>query len=170
MRHRNVIIFLAAAVLAASIPGWAQDPPGAFPARRNVRENLVTLRLLRMTAALDLTESQTAIIFPSLNRIEKDKLKVQTAMSADLRDLRVLVHNPEAREADILARVRSVLDARHKVRCLNDEVDQLLEKHLTVVQRGKYVLFQVEFYRGLGDTLDLIRQRRGQFGPPMIKK
>lgn len=171
MRQRTLFILFAAAVLTASIPSLAQDAPAApGPVRPNVRENLITLRLLRMTEALDLTEDQTAKIFPYLNRVEKDKLKVQTVMSADLRALRVLTRDPAAKEAEILAKVKSVLEARLKVRILDDEVDQLLEKQLTTVQKGKYVLFQVDFYRGLGDTIDQIRRRRGQLGPPPVKK
>ncbi len=38
-----------------------------------VRENLATLRLIRMTQALDLTEEQTSRIYPFINKIEKGK-------------------------------------------------------------------------------------------------
>ncbi len=171
MRQRALIVFFAAAVLAASIPALAQDAPAApGPARQNVRENLVTLRLLRMTEALDLTEEQTAKIYPFLIRVEKDKIKIQKDLSGDVSSLRALIKDPAAKEADILAKVKSVLEARHKVRALDDEAEQFLEKQLTGVQKGKYVLFQVDFYRGLGDTLDGIRQRRMMAGPPPVKK
>ena len=171
MRQRTLFILLTAAVLAASIPGLSQDAATApAPIRQKIRENLITLRILRMTEALDLTEDQTAKIFPVLNRIEKDKLKVQADMSADLRALRALTRDPAAKETDILAKVKSVLEARLRVRTLDDEVDQLLEKYLTALQKGKYVLFQVDFYRGLENTFDQVLQRRGQMGPPPIKK
>ena len=32
--------------------------------------------------------------------------------------------------------------------------EAFLGKSLTPAQKGRYVLFQVDFYRGLGDTLD----------------
>ena len=171
MRHRTLFILFSAAVLAASIPWLAQDAPAApYPARQDVREHLSTLRLLRMTEALDLTEEQTAKIFPFLTRAEKDKLKIQKAMSMDLRTLRTLTLDPAAKEADILAKVKSVQEARLQVRTLDTEVEQFLEKQLTPVQKGKYVLFQVDFYRGLENTFDQVLQRRGQMGPPPIKK
>jgi len=171
MRNRTRYIVFLAVILAAPIRGLAQDaPPAPGPVRPNLRENLVTLRLLRMTEALDLTEDQTTKIFPFFNRVEKDKLKVQTAMSADLRALRLLARDPAAKDAEILTRVNSVQDARRKVRDFDDEVEAFLGKSLTPAQKGRYVLFQVDFYRGLGDTLDQIRQRRGQITPRPIKK
>jgi Spy/CpxP family protein refolding chaperone len=169
MKHPAPLILLAAAVLAAALPALAQDAP-ASPVRQSVRENLSTLRLLRMTEALDLTDVQTAKIYPFLTRLEKDKFKVQKGMSENLRALRALTRDPSAKEADIQALARSVLDARIKVRALDDEADQFLEKQLNGVQMGKYVLFQLDFYRGLENTFEQIRQRRGQMGPPPIKK
>ena len=82
----------------------------------------------------------------------------------------VLSRDPAAKDAEILTHVNSVQDARRKVRDLDDEVEAFLEKILTPSQKGRYVLFQVDFYRGLGDTLDQIRQRRGQLAHPPIKK
>jgi Spy/CpxP family protein refolding chaperone len=169
MKHPAPLILLAAAVLAAAIPVLAQDAPAA-PARQTVRENLSTLRLLRMTEALDLTDVQTAKIYPFLTRVEKDKFKIQRAMSEDLKALRGLIRDPAAKEADVLALARSVLDARIKVRALDDEADQFLEKQLSAAQMGRYVIFQLDFYRGLENTFEQIRQRRGQMGPPPIKK
>lgn len=171
MRHRISFPIFAAAFLAVFVPARAQQDPGIpFPVHQNVRENLSTLRLLRMTDALDLTEDQTAKIYPFLNRVEKDKLKIQKAMSSDLKALRILTRDPAPKEAEILAKAKSILDARIKVRALDDEADQFLQKQLTNVQIGKYVIFQLDFYRGLESTFEQIRQRRGQPGLPPIKK
>jgi hypothetical protein len=171
MKHPAPLILFAAAVLAAALPILAQDAPAAAaPARQNVRQNLSTLRLLRLTEALDLTEAQTIKIYPFLTRVEKDKLAIQKGMSEDLRALRALTRDSSAKEADILARARAVLDARIEVRLLDDEADKFLEKQLTGAQMGKYVIFQLDFYRGLENTFEQIRQRRGQMGPPPIKK
>ena len=171
MIHRVLRILFAAAVLAAALPALAQDgPTAAAPVRQNVRQNLSTLRLLRLTEALELTEVQTAKIYPFLTRLEKDKLTIQKGMSEDLKALRALNRDPGAKEADILARARAILDARMEVRSLDDEADKFLEKQLTGAQMGKYVIFQLDFYRGLENTFDQIRQRRGQMGSPPIKK
>ena len=89
---------------------------------------------------------------------------------ADLRALRLLTRDPEAKDADILAKAKSVQEARLRVRSLDDEMDQMLEKQLTAVQKGKYVLFQVDFFRGLENTFEQVRQRRGMMGAPPIKK
>jgi Spy/CpxP family protein refolding chaperone len=182
MKNRIVLLVLAAALLAAVLPAAAQEDPAAPPrgqgqgqgqgrnARQNLRENLATLRLLQLTEALELTEAQTAKIYPVLTRVEKDKAKVQQGLGQDIRALRALTQDPAAKEAEVLALARSILDGRAKVRALDDEADQFLEKQLTGIQMGRYVIFQLDFYRGLENTVDQIRQRRGQGGPPPIKK
>ena len=171
MRERVFFVLLAAVLAAVAVPSVAQENPAApAPVRQNVRENLSTLRLLRMTEALDLTEAQTVVIYPFLIKLEKDKFKIQRDMGADLRSLRALILDASAKEADILAKAKAVLEARVRIRAMDDEADQFLEKQLTGVQMGKYVLFQLDFYRGLENTFEQIRQRRGQMGPPPIKK
>ena len=55
---------------------------------KNVRENMFVLRTLRMTQALDLTEAQTAVIFPELNRAEKEKAQLQADLAREIRELR----------------------------------------------------------------------------------
>ena len=180
MKNRTVIAVLAAAFLAAAVPAAAQEDPAGPPAgrgqgqgrgnaRQNLRENLATLRLLRLTEALELSEAQTAKIYPFLTRVEKDKAKVQKGLGQDIKALRDMLKDPAAKEADVLALARSVLDARVKVRALDDEADQFLEKQLTGSQMGRYVVFQLDFYRGLENTVEQLRQRRGQMEPPVKK-
>jgi Spy/CpxP family protein refolding chaperone len=163
------VFALASILLGTAALAAAQAGPPLGPNRQNVRENIITLKLLRLTQALDLSEEQTAKLFPLLNKVEKDKLKVQKSMSADLRALRQLVRDPAAKEDDISVLVKSILEARLRIKALDDEADELLDKNLNPTQRGKYLLFQVDFYQGLGDTLQQIRQmRRGQ--QPPVKK
>ena len=57
-------------------------------ARTRLRENISDLYLLRLTRALDLTEEQTAKLYPFLTRVEKEKAELQRRMGPDLRDLR----------------------------------------------------------------------------------
>ena len=138
--------------------------------RQRVRENLATLRLLRLTQALDLTEEQAAKIFPTVNRIEKEKLNIQRDMSADLRDLRQLVQNEPLKEAEISAKTKSVNDGRRLMRQKEDELEEYLDRNLTTVQKARYILFQVEFYRIIEQNLDRLRIMRTGPPPAPIKK
>jgi len=155
------IVFALAGWLFAS----AQENP--TPGRQRVRENLVTLRLLRLTQALDLSEDQAAKVYPVINRIEKEKLDIQKQMSADIRNLRVMIKEDAPKDADIEARYQNIKAARLRIIEKDDEMDAFLEKNLTTIQKAKYLLFQIEFYRTLSEGMDRLRMMRNK---PPVKK
>ena len=138
--------------------------------RQRVRENLATLRLLRLTQALDLTEEQAAKFFPTVNRVEKDKMKIQRDMTADIQRLRQLVAETTPDEAEISVRIKSIKEARRLARQKDDELESHLESSLTTVQKAKYVLFQIEFYRMLEQSLERGRMMRNNAPLAPIKK
>jgi len=82
MKTRLVGFFVALSVLSAGM-AFGQGQPGGQN-RQRLRENLATLRLLRLTKALDLSEEQAAKVFPAVNRLEREKMKIQRDMTADI--------------------------------------------------------------------------------------
>jgi len=162
-RGLGLLLFFFSAVSFAQ-----QEKP--LPNRQRVRENLATLRLLRLTQALDLSEDQAAKIFPTVNKIEKEKLQLQRSMSADIRDLRQILLAPSLQEAEIEAKVTKIREGQKLVREKDAEIEFFLEKSLTTVQKAKYVLFQIEFFRLMEQTLDRLRMPRTNPAPPPFKK
>lgn len=162
---KTAVLFLSLVVLVGLAFASAQD--NEMQKRQKVRENLVTLRLLRLTQALDLTEEQTAKIFPSINRIEKEKMDIQKRMSADIRDLRLMINGPTPKEADIEIKYKNVRAAQQSIKDKDAELDEFLEKNLTSIQKAKYLLFQIEFFRVLNDSMDRVRMMRNK--PPLKK-
>jgi Spy/CpxP family protein refolding chaperone len=134
-----------------------------------VRENLATLRLLRLTQALDLTEDQTAKIFPVVNKIEKEKVEVQRRLGSDIQDLRRIVSGGDPTGAEIGSLIASIKAAQEKVKQLDAESEAFLEKNLTVVQQGRYVLFQIDFYRLLEQAVVGLKPQRGAAQAPIKK-
>jgi Spy/CpxP family protein refolding chaperone len=169
MRRTGALGGLTILVLAFSaVTAGAQN--AAAPPRQRLRQNLATLRLLRLTQALDLSEEQAARIFPTVNKLEKEKAGLQIAMSADIRDLRRLLAESPAKEDDIAANVRKIKDAQQVVKQKDAELDAFLENNLTTVQKAKYVIFEIEFYRLLEQTLQGMRGMRGTMPPAPVKK
>jgi Spy/CpxP family protein refolding chaperone len=162
---KTAVLFLSLVVLVGLAFASAQD--NEMQKRQKVRENLVTLRLLRLTQTLDLTEEQTAKIFPSINRIEKEKMDIQKRMSADIRDLRLMINGPTPKEADIEIKYKNVRAAQQSIKDKDAELDEFLEKNLTSIQKAKYLLFQIEFFRDLNDSMDRVRMMRNK--PPLKK-
>jgi hypothetical protein len=114
------VLVLALGTLAPA-QGTLQGDPQA---RMRIRENISNLYLLRLTRALELTEEQTARVYPLLTRVEKDKAVIQRRMGQDLRDLRAELAKPGAGEQPVLGLVARIREARSDLRRKDDEVEE----------------------------------------------
>jgi Spy/CpxP family protein refolding chaperone len=126
-------------------------------ARWRLRERISDLYLLRLTRALDLTEDQTAKLYPLLTRVEKEKAELQRGLGLDLRDLREELARTPAGEKTLMSLVEKIRRARLAIRVKDDEVEAVLERVLTPVQRARYLVFTVDFLRTVGENLDRVR-------------
>ncbi|HVP91599.1 MAG TPA: periplasmic heavy metal sensor [Terriglobales bacterium] len=154
---KAAIVLAAAVLMGAAAAGALLGQPQN---RARLRDNINTLRLLRMTQALELTEGQTAKLFPVLTRIDREKSELQNRMSAAIRELRAALDRTPVREADVLTLVQRVRGLRESVRQKDAEFDAALDENLTPVQKGRYLIFLVDFARGLGEKLNQARQAR----------
>jgi Spy/CpxP family protein refolding chaperone len=146
---------------------FAQGTNEDSQVRRRLRQNINTLRMLRMTQALDLTEDQAAKIFPVINRVEREKARIQNQMSLTLRDLRQAVRQEPVDEARVQDLVQRVYDLRTLTREKEEELEACLDENLTPVQKGRYLLFSVDFFRGLNENL---RRMRENTRPPVKRR
>jgi Spy/CpxP family protein refolding chaperone len=164
MRRTALIPFLilALSLAAPAIAGQAGNQ--SIPTR--LRENINTLYLIRMTQALDLTEEQTARIFPAITRIDKEKAALQRQLAVGVQNLRQLIRKEQVGDEEVLDLVREVRDLRRRVRAKDAEVEAVLEENLTPVQKAKFLVFSVDFYRGVNESLNRARQAR----PPVKRK
>jgi preprotein translocase subunit YajC len=170
MTKKHISLILAFLVFCGVVVfGQERNQGNGAQNRQTVRENLATLRLLRLTKALDLNEEQAAKIFPTVNRIEKEKLSIQRNMTADIQSLRQIIADPAPKEIELAAKIKSVKDAQHLIRQKDDELETFLEANLTTVQRGKYVIFEIEFYRMLDQSLIRGGMRKDLPSPPIKK-
>jgi len=158
--NRIVVLALSALFLGTWVLAW--PPQGNPQARARVRANISTLKLLRMTEVLELTEDQTAKLFPALTRIDKEKAELQRRMGVEIFDLRKALEKENVQDADVLARVQRIREIRDSVKRKDEEFDEALEANLTPVQKGRYLIFLVDFARGLGEKLNQARQIRGK--------
>lgn len=144
-------------IISTSVSATGQDTPTG-PVQERIRRNIQTLRLLQMTQALDLSEEQTARIFPVLNRLEKEKADLRRQVAEAVRELRTIIRGGKAKEESLSAAVDKVKSLRRAILQGDAELESFLEGQLTPVQRAKYVVFSLDFYQGLGERL---RKARG---------
>ena len=149
----TLVLGLALGTLAAAQAGGQ----GAVQAQTRLRERIGDLYILRLTRALELTEEQTARIYPLLVRVEKDKAGLQRQLGLDMRELRAELADPPAGEGRLLGLVAGIRKARQAIRQLDDEVEAVLDGVLTPLQKARYLVFTVEFLRSVGENLDRAR-------------
>jgi Spy/CpxP family protein refolding chaperone len=155
-----ILVFLAAGLPALA----AQNRPAgrAEQAAPPIRENIITLKLLRMTQALGLTQEQTAAIYPVLTRLENEKYGLTRKLSRALRDLREEVGRAQPGETRLRELISTIDRLREEISANDRKMTEFVRSKLTVEQSAKYLLFTVEFYRGLGERLNRARQLRGK--------
>jgi Spy/CpxP family protein refolding chaperone len=144
------LLFLGSFLLG-QVPG--QKPMG----RERMRENINKLRLLRMTEVLELTEEQTAKIYPAYYRVEKEKRGIILTLNREISDLKSLLAGTDAKEDQIASRVKTIKGLKGDLAQKDQEFEAFLGKSLTENQQAKYLIFSVEFYRNLGEKLDRAR-------------
>jgi Spy/CpxP family protein refolding chaperone len=164
--NRPVAVCLMGAALmfgawSLARPGQASDQAQ----RAGLRERIGELYLLRLTRVLDLTEQQTAKIYPLLTRSERHKAEIQRKMGQDLRALREEMDKTPPEDKELLALVNRIREARLAIRKSDEQTEAALDGILTPVQRARYLVFNIEFLRNVGENLGRIRA-----GRPALKR
>lgn len=133
--------------------------------RLRTRENIVTLMLLRMTRFLELTDDQTAKIYPLVTRVEKEKMEINRKIARQMQELRMILKEEEPDPKALQMRIQSLKESRDELRSKDAEVEAKLEEILTVVQQAKYLVFMNVFFKELRENLERARNIRGKVAP-----
>jgi len=142
------------------------DPEGPPPVekRERIRERIETLRMWKMTKALDLDEATAARLFPLLNRYDKRRFRIERAVRKDMTELKRAL---DTRKMDELQEILQRLEDRHReLQRLNDEEREEIKRILTPEQQARYVLFQYRFKRELREMIEKARRRHLKPLPP----
>jgi len=157
--------FVLIGLMLSLVPGVSSAAPapqaGDPQSRARLRERVSDLYLLRLTRTLELTEEQTAKLYPVLTRVEKEKAALQRDMGLDLRDLRAELAKTPPGEKEVLGLVDRIRHARRAIRERDEEVEATLDRVLTPVQKGRYIVFTVDFLRNVGENLGRVRRGAG---------
>jgi predicted nucleotide-binding protein (sugar kinase/HSP70/actin superfamily) len=155
---KKIYTFFSMLMIFAVMGCFSQDEfRGKAGVQRNIRENIFTLRALRMTQALDLTQEQTAVIFPELNKTEKEKAEFQQQLAKEIRELRVLIRDNKGKAEDYEAGVNKIKEIRKKIQLREEAFEEFLNGQLTAVQKAKYIIFNLDFNRGLMERMNRVR-------------
>jgi len=162
-----VLLFIMGGFTAqgfAQPPDYSDRPPTKQQKDR-VRKRIDTLKMCKLTQALDLDETTSAKIFPILNKYDKRKAEIHRDLREGMRNMRIsLKENRTDQLKDILAAVE---DNHRALQNINQEEWAELKKVLTVEQQAKLILFRKDFdrevHRLIADAKDRRTGRGGKF-------
>jgi transcriptional regulator of heat shock response len=162
-----VLLVLGMAIPAPSAQavgegGDDQDRPLPKAQMEKVRERIETLRMWKLTKALDIDEKTSAQLFPLLNRFDKRRADIEHSLSSGIRDLREALR--EKREAQLRSILEKLENSHVSLQALQAEERSELKKILTLEQQARFVLFQLEFSRDIRKIIAEARERRHERG------
>lgn len=158
-----LILLIGSAVAMAQPPHGKRGAPG-WRQHRNPKEMTEAFRLYKMTEYLELSEEQTAKIFPRLAAIKKQQEEHMERMKATMKDLRELVKEEEWTKAAKLAEEVHAMKAEHMAAMLKAHGD--LATLLSDEQRAKFMLFEHRFSRHLKQMGERMKGGKGSGGHP----
>jgi Spy/CpxP family protein refolding chaperone len=118
-----------------------------------------TMRIWRMTEALDLTEEQVSKFFPRLKDLEKIREGHQRERHSILREINNLLENGEVGERDLKERIAALESEERRFVEERERLRTELRSILTIEQQARFLVFQEEFERELREMIREARRR-----------
>ena len=153
-----VFLVLGFAINSVAEPQEESDRPPTKEQMEKVRTRIETLRMWKLTKALDLDEKKSAQLFPLLNKYDKKRAETESAMRDNMRDLRESLK--ERREVQI-KNALDRLELNHKsMQNIREAEREELKGILSIEQQARFIIFQQEFDREIRKIIEETRERR----------
>ena len=159
-----VLLFIMCGFTAQGFaePAEYLDKPPTKQQRDRVRKRIETLKMWKLTKALDLDEASSAKIFPVLNRYDKKKAEIHQDLRKGMREMKISL---KENKTEGLKNTLAMLEEKHRaLQNINDEEWAELKKVLTVEQQAKLILFRHEFDREVHKLIADAKDRRPERG------
>lgn len=156
---------------------FAPPAPGSLGAGEG-RRLIETIKIWKMTEALDLREDQAAKLFPKLAQLEASRREFHRRQRLLRDELAELLKQRPVPDQDIRTRLeeldRTEADFRGRERAVRGELRSIL----SMEQQARLALFEERFEMEMRRTIQDLRQRRQGlfqpgpgpgFGPPPIR-
>lgn len=173
MKTKSILaLFIGIVVFSSVVFAVVQGENGQVQekTRRVTRENIITLMLLRMTRFLELTEDQTAKIYPFFNRIEKEKMQINQQIRRQMHEIRTVLDAEDPDPEALKAKIHAIKELRDALKAKDTELEKHMEENLTVIQQAKYLVFMNVFFNELRDSLNRARIMREKARPKKKKQ
>lgn len=143
----------------AEPPGYLDRPP-TKEQRDKVRKRIETLKMWKLTQALDVDETTSAKLFPLLNRYDKRKAEIHQNIRQGMREMK---RSLKENRTEGLKNTLAMIEENHRaLQSINDEEWQEMKKILTVEQQAKFIIFRQEFDREVRKIISDSKERRNK--------
>lgn len=155
-----IILLLGLAANSMAEPAEDFDKPPSKEQMEKIRKRIETLRMWRLTEALNLDEKSSAQVFPILNRYDKKRYELEESLREGMRDMRESLRD---KKEERLKKILNKLEENHRaLQNLKQEEWAELKKMLTVEQQARFIIFLTEFEREVRKLIAEARERRGE--------
>ncbi|MBI5043117.1 MAG: hypothetical protein HZC10_04660 [Nitrospirae bacterium] len=154
----SIILLLGLAANSMAEPPEDFDRPPSKEQMEKIRERIETLRMWRLTEAINLDEKSSAKLFPLLKKFDKKRAEVENAQREGMRELRQLLK--EKRETQLKGLLERLEKSHKELQKLKEEEWVELKNILTIEQQAKFIIFQQEFDRDIRKIIAEARERK----------
>ena len=130
--------------------------------RDKVRKRIETLKMWKLTQALDIDETTSARLFPLLNRYDKRKSEIHQNIRQGMREMKKSL---KENRTEGLQNTLAMIEENHRtLQSINDEEWQEMKQILTVKQQAKFIIFRQEFDREVRKIISDTKEKRKKRG------
>ena len=134
------------------------DRPPSKEQMEKVRERIETIKIWKMTKALNLDEKTAARLFPLMNRFDKERGEIQRNIKEGLKDIKEgLIDRDDRKLIGIMERLE---DYHQELQRLKEREWAELKEILTVEQQARFLVFLEEFQHEIRNIIAKTKGRR----------
>ncbi len=141
--------------------------------REKIRQRIETIKIWKLTKALDLDANSAAVLFPLMNKYDKKRSEIQHDIRKNLRELKQGI---EIHDDTTLSRLMNTIEQNHReLQELKDREWEEMKSVLTVGQQAKLIIFRINFEREIRKIIsetrkDRFKKTRGERGEKFSRK
>lgn len=148
------------------MPDNPTKPMGLGWKDKNPREIMESIRMWRMTEALDLTSDQSAKLFPKLKDMRQLKQEFEKNRMNIINDITHLLRQDNTPDKDLRAKLDALETAENNFRKQEANLKKDIASILTVKQQARLVLFQLKFDEEMRQIIGKVKDRWQKEPPP----
>jgi Spy/CpxP family protein refolding chaperone len=155
-KMKNMLMMILVVVIAMPVSALEERE------RKQVREQIRSVKVWQLTRDLELSEKQAYEFFPILEQYDRrgQQLKAQRRVSE--RELESLVKDGDDGDARVQTLLRHLRDLDMQLDENKSVFQAKIRSILTIKQQAHYELFEKKFEANLRQMIDELRKRKGE--------